>query len=62
MDAGFGTNSPEFSFSLVPTVHSGTTASRLVMRDYSDGDAKLLQMTDLGTCAPAVSPGRTYTI
>jgi peptidoglycan/xylan/chitin deacetylase (PgdA/CDA1 family) len=57
---GFGTNSPEFS--LVPTAHSGNTASRLVIRDYVDGDAKLLQTMDLGTCAPAVSPGRTYTI
>ncbi|WP_319448530.1 MULTISPECIES: polysaccharide deacetylase family protein [unclassified Mycobacterium] len=57
---GFGTNSPEFS--LVPGAHSGATASRLVMRDYVDGDAKLLQTMDLGTCAPAVSPGGTYTI
>ena len=57
---GFGTNAPEFS--LVPTAHSGNTASRLVMRDYVDGDAKLLQIADLGTCAPAVSPRRTYTI
>jgi peptidoglycan/xylan/chitin deacetylase (PgdA/CDA1 family) len=57
---GFGTNSPEFS--LVPDAHSGATASRLVMRDYVDGDAKLLQTMDLGTCAPAVTPGGTYTI
>ncbi len=57
---GFGSNSPEFS--LVPSAHSGNVASRLVMRDYVDGDAKLLQTMDLGTCAPAVSRGEKYTI
>jgi peptidoglycan/xylan/chitin deacetylase (PgdA/CDA1 family) len=60
MRGGYGTNSPEFS--LVPGPHSGTTASRLVMRNYVDGDAELQQTTDLGTCAPTVEPGRTYTI
>ena len=60
MRGGYGTNSPEFS--LVPGPHSGTTVSRLVMRNYVDGDAKLQQTTDLGTCAPTVEPGRTYTI
>lgn len=58
--ASFGTNSPEFSF--VPSGRDGATASRLVMRDYVDGDAKLMPTTDLGTCAPAVLPGRAYTI
>lgn len=57
---GFGANSPEFS--LIPSAHSGAIASRLVMRDYIDGDAKLLQNTDLGACAPSVLAGRTYTI
>jgi peptidoglycan/xylan/chitin deacetylase (PgdA/CDA1 family) len=60
MRGGFGNNRPEFS--LVPTGPGGTTASRLDMRDYVDGDAKLLPTTDLGTCAPSVSPGSTYTI
>jgi peptidoglycan/xylan/chitin deacetylase (PgdA/CDA1 family) len=57
---GFGNNTPEFS--LVPTGPNGTTASRLVMRNYVDGGAELLQTTDLGECAPAVSPGQTHTI
>lgn len=60
MHGGFGTNSPEFS--LVPDAHGGMTASRLVMRNYVDGDAKLMPTTDLGTCAPTVSPGQAYTI
>jgi hypothetical protein len=38
MQGGFGSNKPEFS--LAPTSHSGTTASRLVMKNYVDGDAK----------------------
>ena len=57
---GFGNNTREFS--LVPSAHSGTAASRLVMRNYVDGDAKLVQTPDLGTCAPPVSPGSRYTI
>jgi peptidoglycan/xylan/chitin deacetylase (PgdA/CDA1 family) len=60
MPGSFGHNSPEFS--LTSNAHSGTTASRLVVHDYVDGDAKLLQTMDLGTCAPAVSAGRTYTV
>jgi peptidoglycan/xylan/chitin deacetylase (PgdA/CDA1 family) len=60
MQAGFGENSADFS--LVPTAHSRATASRVIVRDYVNGDAKLQQSTDLGTCAPAVLPGRTYTI
>jgi peptidoglycan/xylan/chitin deacetylase (PgdA/CDA1 family) len=57
---GFGTNSPEFS--LIPTAHSGHTASQLIMRDYVNGGAELLPTMDLGTCAPAVAAGQTYTI
>ena len=37
-------------------------AERLVMRDYVDGDAKLMPTLDLGTCAIAVTPGQSYTI
>lgn len=58
--AAYGNNSPEFS--LIPNAHNGTTANRLVMRDYVDGGAQLLQSTDLGMCAPTVVPRRTYTL
>ena len=57
--ASYGKNSPEFS--LVPG-RNGTNAERLVMRDYVDGDAKLLPTMDLGTCSIAVTPGSTPTI
>lgn len=57
---GYGSNNPEFT--LVPDSRSGKTASRLVVRNHVDGDAKLLQKTDLGECAPAVTPGRIYTL
>ncbi|WP_051053530.1 polysaccharide deacetylase family protein [Mycolicibacterium chubuense] len=60
LQASFGRNRPEFSLS--SDSHGGTTAGRLIMRDYVDGDAKLLQSTDLGHCAPSVSPGGTYTV
>jgi peptidoglycan/xylan/chitin deacetylase (PgdA/CDA1 family) len=59
MRASFGNNSPEFS--LIPTKR-GPTAERLVMRNYVDGDAKLLPTMDLGECAPEVSPGQTYAV
>jgi hypothetical protein len=32
------------------------------MRDYVNGGAELLPAMDLGTCAPAVAAGQTYTI
>ena len=57
--ASYGNNSPEFT--LVPTPDGGV-AERLVMRNYVDGDAKLIPTMDLGECAPEVSPGQTYTV
>jgi peptidoglycan/xylan/chitin deacetylase (PgdA/CDA1 family) len=60
MRAGYGNNKPEFSE--VPTAHTGTVAERLVMRDYVDGDAKLIPTEDLGTCSIAVVPAQSYTI
>ena len=59
MRASFGNNKPEFS--LVP-MPDGGVAERLVMRDYVDGDAKLMPTMDLGECTPEVTPGQTYTI
>ena len=58
MRASYGNNKP--GFSLVPRENG--VAERLVMRDYVDGEAKLLPTEDLGTCSIAVSPGQTYTI
>lgn len=60
IEGGFGSNTAEFS--LVPTTREGELAGRLVLRDHVDGDAKFLQATDLGECAPTVEPGHTYTL
>lgn len=60
IEGGYGANTAEFT--LVSDAHSGKAASRLVLRDHVDGDAKLLQATDLGECAPAVRPGQAYTV
>jgi peptidoglycan/xylan/chitin deacetylase (PgdA/CDA1 family) len=57
--ASYGNNSPEFS---LVSSGDGGMAERLVMRDYVDGDAKLMPTLDLGTCAIAVMPGQSYTI
>jgi hypothetical protein len=32
------------------------------MTAWTSGDAKMLQLMDTGTCAPAVSAGHTYTV
>lgn len=58
--AGFGTNTA--SFSTVSTARTGTKAERLVVSNYSSGDAKLLQSLDAGSCAPSAVAGRTYSL
>ena len=58
--ASYGNNHPEFS--LTAAAHTGAVAERLVMRDYHDGDAKLLSAEDLGDCAVPVTPGSTPTV
>lgn len=57
---GYGTNT-----AVVDTVTPGRTgqiAGRMTVTDFADGDAKLITARDLGTCAPAVTPGRTYVL
>ncbi|MCZ9882199.1 polysaccharide deacetylase family protein [Arthrobacter sp. B2a2-09] len=57
---GYGTNTP--AFSTVPSAHSGTAAEQLVVSGYIDGDAKLLQTMDSGSCAPAAIAGHSYSL
>ena len=57
---GYGTNS--YSFTRIPNAHSGNWAEKVEISSYSSGDRKLLQTMDNGLCAPAVVPGRTYTL
>ena len=59
IQAGYGTNRPEF---IKAPGAQGSTGSRLRMLSYTDGDAKLASTQDLGTCAPAVEAGRRYSL
>ncbi|ABK02625.1 polysaccharide deacetylase [Arthrobacter sp. FB24] len=58
--AGYGSNTA--SFSTVSTARAGTKAERLVMSNYANGDAKLLQALDSGSCAPPAVAGHTYSL
>ncbi|MFF1384792.1 polysaccharide deacetylase family protein [Arthrobacter sp. NPDC058288] len=58
--AGYGSNTA--SFSTVSTARTGTKAERLVMSNYVNGDAKLLQTLDSGSCAPPAVAGHTYSL
>ncbi|GAA3891178.1 hypothetical protein GCM10022381_36370 [Leifsonia kafniensis] len=57
---GFGTNTP--AYSTVSPGHTGQIAEKLTMTNYASGDSKLLLTMDLGTCAPTVTPGHTYSL
>ncbi len=58
--AGFGANTP--AFSTVAAARTGTKAERLTITGYSSGDAKMLTAMDSGTCAPAATAGKTYSV
>ncbi|WP_166874844.1 polysaccharide deacetylase family protein [Salinibacterium sp. ZJ450] len=57
---GYGLNTP--SFTRVSPGRSGNSAERLTMTAYTDGDARLMPIIDLGECAPTVTPGHTYSL
>ncbi len=58
--AGYGSNTA--AFSTVSTARTGTKAERLVVSSYANGDAKLLQTLDSGSCAPPAVAGHTYSL
>jgi peptidoglycan/xylan/chitin deacetylase (PgdA/CDA1 family) len=58
--SSYGTNTPNFAG--VTPGHTGSVAENLVMSGYTNGDAKLLPIMDLGDCAPTVTPGHTYSL
>jgi peptidoglycan/xylan/chitin deacetylase (PgdA/CDA1 family) len=58
--AGWGTNTAAWA-STSPG-HTGTKAQKLTVTGYSSGDAKLMPNLDLVTCAPSVTPGKTYNL
>jgi len=57
---GYGTNT--YSWTHTTDSHSGTYGENLTITSYSSGDRKLVTAQDSGTCAPAVTPGHTYTL
>jgi Polysaccharide deacetylase len=59
MPAGFGTNSPTFTWS--PTGGQTGGEETINMANWTDGDAKLITTFDNGNCAPTVKVGDTYT-
>jgi peptidoglycan/xylan/chitin deacetylase (PgdA/CDA1 family) len=44
------------------SAHGGRFAASLTVRGYHSGAAQLMPLLDLGSCAPAVAPGRRYTL
>ncbi len=57
---GYGTNS--FTWSNTSDAQSGSTAERVQISSYTDGDRKIISPQDLGACAPATEVGHTYRV
>jgi peptidoglycan/xylan/chitin deacetylase (PgdA/CDA1 family) len=56
---GYGTNT--YTWTRTTDAHSGSFAERVSISSYTSGDRKMVSSQDSGTCAPAVTAGRTYT-
>ena len=57
--SGWGSNTA--TWAITSDAHSGVVAQSLTISNYASGDRKLL-MSENATCAPAVTPGQTYTL
>ena len=57
---GFGTNT--FVWRRVSDAHTGKYAENLVISAFESGDRKFVNTQDSGACAPAITPGRRYTV
>jgi peptidoglycan/xylan/chitin deacetylase (PgdA/CDA1 family) len=51
-----------YKFTRTSDAHSGSWAERVDVSNYHNGDAKLVQTEDLGSCTPTVTPGHRYEI
>jgi hypothetical protein len=58
--AGYGTNT--FAWTRTTDAHTGGFAENVSISSYTSGDRKLVNNQDSGACAPAVTPGHTYTV
>jgi chitodextrinase len=56
---GYGTNA--FRWTRTADAHTGGFAENLTVTSWTSGDRKLASALDSGTCAPAATPGHTYT-
>lgn len=59
IQAGYGDNRAGFGRA---SGVGDSNGSRITMRDYQDGDAKLAATQDLGACAPEVEAGHRYSL
>jgi Domain of unknown function (DUF1929) len=57
--SGWGDNAA--TWALTGAAHSGQVAQSVTVSGYASGDRKLL-ISENATCAPAVTPGQTYTL
>lgn len=57
---GFGTNSS--TYALVNDAFDGSVAQRITITSWSSGGRRLVSAQDLGTCAPPVTAGHSYTM
>jgi peptidoglycan/xylan/chitin deacetylase (PgdA/CDA1 family) len=57
---GYGTNTRTFAYT--SNAFDGARAQQLTITSFSSGGGRLASAQDSGACAPAATPGRTYTI
>jgi hypothetical protein len=55
---GYGSNS--YTWTRTTDAHSGGFAERVEIKSLSSGDRKIVPLKDLGSCAPAATPGTRY--
>jgi hypothetical protein len=56
---GWGNNT--FAWTRTNDAHTGSFGETLAVSAFTDGDRKMVNTQDTGTCAPAVTAGKTYT-
>ena len=57
---GYGTNSA--TFTLTSDAFDGVRAQNVTITSFTSGGRRLVSAQDTGACAPAVTPGRSYTM
>jgi hypothetical protein len=57
---GYGTNTA--TFTLVGDAYDGARAQNVTITSFTSGGRRLVSAQDSGACAPAITPGRRYTM